>query len=564
MQEEKLERLLGLGRSILSQLDLDTLLEQILDVARELTGARYAAVGVLDDRREQLSRFLTSGIDAETKAVIGDLPRGRGVLGLLISRPEPLRLDDVGMHPESYGFPVGHPPMASFLGVPIMVRGEAWGNLYLTEKEGGPFDDDDERTIGVLADWAAVAVANARAYGAQRSRRDELERGKNAYEATLEISKALAGETDLDIVLELVVKRGRALVRARSVLIGLVEGDEVVVVTAAGQLDRGVIGRRLPLDGSLAGQTIRQGASKRYAGLADSLSFTLREETAADCGLFVPLLLRGRAIGVLAAFDRLEDGPQFGVEDERLMEAFATSAANAVATAQTVAVEGVQRAMHAAEGERRRWARELHDDTLQEIGALRVLLGGALQGGDPEALAEAATHAVDRLASQANVLRAMITDLHPAALDRLGLSAAIEALVSRARDQEELEVTVDADLDYEAGRDAERLSPDIELAVYRLVQEALTNVIRHAEATRVEIELVEAEGQLRVRVTDDGSGFDPEGDPAGFGLLGMRERLGLVGGVVAVESAPGAGTTVRAAVPAIHGETGRSPARLSA
>jgi signal transduction histidine kinase len=403
-------------------------------------------------------------------------------------------------------------------------------------------------------------VTNARAYGAQRTRRDELERGKNAYEATLEISKALAGETDLDVVLELVVKRGRALVRARSVLIGLVEDDEVVVVTAAGQLDRSVTGRRLPLEGSLAGRTIRQGASQRYSGLADSLSFTLREETGADCGLFVPLLLRGRAIGVLAAFDRLEDGPQFGVEDERLMEAFATSAANAVATAQTVAVEGVQRAMHAAEQERRRWARELHDDTLQEIGALRVLLGGAMQTGDADHVAEAVTLAVERLASQANVLRAMITDLHPAALDKLGLAAAIEALIDRARDREGLDVSLTVDLSPGEGR----LAPDTELAAYRFVQEALTNVVRHAGAASVEIDVHEADDHLALRVTNDGHGFDPDADAPGFGLLGMRERVGLSGGRVSVESAVGEGTTIRAGLPAVHVDPGPSVAELSA
>jgi signal transduction histidine kinase len=553
MNPQKLERLLEVGRSLVSELELDALLEQILEVAREVTGARYAAVGVLDERREHLSRFLTSGIDAETKAVIGDLPRGRGVLGMLISRPEPLRLDDVGAHPESYGFPVGHPPMRTFLGVPILVRGEAWGNLYLTEKEGGAFDEEDQQTIGVLADWAAVAVANARDYGAQRSRRDELERGQAAYEATLEISKALAGETDLDVILELVVKRGRALVRARSMLIGLVEGDEIVVVTAAGDLDRTVVGERLPIEGSIAGQTVRLRRSQRISGLADRAAFALRQQTGAQAGIFVPLLLRGRAIGVLSAFDRLDDGPAFGSEDERLIEAFATSAANAVATAQSVAAEGVQKAMQAAEDERRRWARELHDETLQEIGGLRVLLGAAMQTGDTEHIAEAVGHAVERLATQANVLRSLITDLHPAALDKLGLAAAVAALVDRVREREHLDVAAEVDLAYENGRRDDRLVPATELAVYRLVQEAVTNVVRHAGASRVEIAVRESDAEVTVEVRDDGEGFDADADAPGFGLIGMRERIALVGGRVAVQSVPGDGTTVRAVLPARHG-----------
>src|SRR3954453_10022962 len=140
LDDLRLRRLIDAGRGLISNLDVDAILQQLLDVAREVTGARYAAVGVLDDRRQELERFVTAGVDAETHRAIGDLPRGRGILGLLIDDPRPLRLEDVGMHPRSYGFPPGHPPMTTFLGVPVRIRGEAWGNLYLTEKEGGdPF-----------------------------------------------------------------------------------------------------------------------------------------------------------------------------------------------------------------------------------------------------------------------------------------------------------------------------------------------------------------------------------------------------------------------------------------
>src|SRR5918994_7311306 len=146
MDSVRAGRLLEVGRSLIAELDPEAVLDRLLDVAIELTGARYAAIGVLDDRREQLERVLTRGIDEDTHRAIGDLPRGRGVLGVLIRDPRPLRLADVGTHPESYGFPLAHPPMHSFLGVPIVVHGEAWGNLYLTEKEGGDFDDEDEES----------------------------------------------------------------------------------------------------------------------------------------------------------------------------------------------------------------------------------------------------------------------------------------------------------------------------------------------------------------------------------------------------------------------------------
>src|SRR5215204_2002654 len=146
-------RLLEAGRSLVSELDLEVELERLLEIARELTGARYAAIGVLDEQRRSLERFLTSGVDAATHAAIGDLPRGRGILGVLIEDPRPLVLPDVGAHPRSYGFPHAHPPMTTFLGVPLVIRGEAWGNVYLTEKEGGEFGARGVEAVRVLADW---------------------------------------------------------------------------------------------------------------------------------------------------------------------------------------------------------------------------------------------------------------------------------------------------------------------------------------------------------------------------------------------------------------------------
>ena len=164
-RERRLERLIDTGRTLVSELDLEAVLKRVLDEARELTSARFAALGVLDEQGATLERFLTVGIDEETHRSIGDLPRGRGVLGVLIREPRPLRLPDVGKHAKSYGFPLGHPPMKSFLGVPILVRGKPYGNLYLTEKDGGEeFDEQDEEAVVVLADWAAIAIENARGY----------------------------------------------------------------------------------------------------------------------------------------------------------------------------------------------------------------------------------------------------------------------------------------------------------------------------------------------------------------------------------------------------------------
>ena len=258
LDHERLERLLEAGRGLLADLDLGRVLDRLLELARELTGARYAALGILDERRTELEQFLTVGVDEETHRAIGDLPRGRGILGILIEDPEPLRLHEVGAHPRSYGFPPGHPEMRTFLGVPILIRGEAWGNLYLTEKAGGEdFDEADEASVVVLADWAALAIEHARLYEAVDARRKELERAVRGFEATATIARAVGGETDLDRVLELIVKRGRALVEARSVLILLREDDELRVASAAGHvMDREPA--RLPVAGSLVGAALER------------------------------------------------------------------------------------------------------------------------------------------------------------------------------------------------------------------------------------------------------------------------------------------------------------------
>src|SRR3954453_14580617 len=259
MDEVRLRRLLDVGRSLISELEPETVLQRLLEVARELTGARYAAIGVPAERGQGLERFLTAGIDEETHRQIGDLPLGRGVLGVLISDPRPLRLADLGAHPRSYGFPFAHPEMKTFLGVPIVIEGEAWGNLYLTEKAGGEFTQEDEEAAVVLSDWAGIAIANARLYRAVRERRDELERAIHALETTTEISRALGGVTDLDRVLELVVKRSRALIDARSAEIALLDGDEFVVAAVAGEGVERLKGTRLPVSESIAATAFRSG-----------------------------------------------------------------------------------------------------------------------------------------------------------------------------------------------------------------------------------------------------------------------------------------------------------------
>jgi signal transduction histidine kinase len=366
--EAQPERLIEVARALVSDTDLDTTLSKVVSAAIEITGARYGALGVLDEERAGLERFVHHGIDEALVAAIGHLPRGRGVLGLLIEDPRPLRVDDIGGHPRAHGFPAGHPPMRTFLGVPIEIGGEPWGNLYLTEKEdGAPFDEADERNVVTLAGWAAIAIANARSVAA-------------------------------------------------------------------------------------------------------------------------------------------------------------------------------------AEHERRQWARELHDETLQGLAFLRFTLGSTRD--DPQRLREVAPRMLEQIDLEITNLRALISDLRPDLLDETGVEAALEAMTQRmARRSDGVRIELEAS---RFGR--ERLKAPLEIAIYRVVQEAITNAIRHGGAKQISVRLRRSKGWVEATVTDDGSGFDPDDVAPGFGLQGMRERAELARGELEIESEPGRGARIRLRLPLIRAE----------
>jgi len=565
LDENRLRVLIEASRAVVAERELEAVFDRLLQAARHVTGARYAALGVLDEDRKRLADFITVGIDEDRRHEIGDLPRGRGVLGLLISTPAPLRLTDVGSHPRSYGFPQGHPPMDSFLGVPILLRNEVWGILYLTEKEGGPFDEADEESAVVLAAWAAIAIENARLHRRGEERRSELGRSVEALQATTEIARAVGGETQLDRVLELIAKRSRALVEARGLAILLLDGEELVIAAAAGEIPLEAVGSRVAVGDSVAGRVTTTGRSERITDLGNSLRFALADlGVEAVAGLFVPLRFRGGTLGVLEAFDRFE-GPEFSAQDEALLQGAAASAATAVATAQSVERDRLRRSLQAAEEERRRWARELHDDTLQALGGLRVLLSSARRTEDPNVFRQAIDTAVRQIGEEIAGLRALITELRPASLDELGLGSALDALVERMRLVHGLQIETTFDLDRESGRTTQRLDPELETAVYRIIQESLTNAARHARADRVDVSVIQRGGEVNLTVADDGQGFDEDVPSEGFGLTGMRERVALANGRLELSSSP-EGTVVTVSVPVIAAvsQTARGPEGLRA
>src|SRR2546430_1626797 len=241
-ESARLRTLLETGIAISSELSLDGVLQRIVEAAAALTGARYAALGVIDRSRTALERFITTGIDEPTRIAIGDPPHGRGILGVLIREARSLRLHDLQQDHRSVGFPPNHPAMHSFLGVPILLRGVAYGNLYLTEKQGGDaFSEEDEELVTLLAAQAAVAVENARLYETSTAWSRQLE-------SLNEIGNALVGELDLPKLLDLVAKRLRELIDARLVVIALPQADALRVAAAAGDVPEPTIGIRLPRD----------------------------------------------------------------------------------------------------------------------------------------------------------------------------------------------------------------------------------------------------------------------------------------------------------------------------
>jgi two-component system, NarL family, sensor histidine kinase DevS len=545
-REDRFRRLIDVGSTLLSELDLEALLRSVVDAARELTSAEYAALGVLDPDRKELERFIYLGIDDETKRAIGNLPRGRGVLGELIREPTPLRLRNVNEHPRAYGLPPGHPPMRSFLGVPIAIRGETFGNLYMTEKrDGEEFDQEDEEAALTLATWAGIAIENARLYTSLREREAEVQQALRRAETSVDIARTVGGETDVDRVLDLIVKRARALVDARALLVLLARGDHLFVAARAGEAGGEIAELTLPLEVSVYGETMRDRVSRRLEGEGVEGEFSLRERLGAESALVVPLVFRGYAVGTLVAFDREAGGSGFDQEDVRLLQAFAASAATAVATAQTVESERLQQQVEVGERERKRWAQELHDDALQGLAATRISLATALQSEAPDrtrGIEKAAEETVERLEDQINELTRLINDLRPAPLERLGLAGALEVLAEESSERGGLEVETEIEIAHDVTGEEERV-------VYRLVQEALNNVVKHASAKRVSLIARLAGNQARIAVEDDGSGFDASSVSTGHGLTGMRERIELLGGEIEVRSQPARGTRIMARVP---------------
>jgi PAS domain S-box-containing protein len=409
-------------------------------------------------------------------------------------------------------------------------------DLHARRKDGSEFPCEISLST-VATDGGMMALASIRDITDRRRDRDDLRRAVRRLQAATEVAVAVGGETDLERVLEAIVERGRALVEARALIILLREGDELVVAATAavaGGLDPKVTHLKFKIE---------EASEEILLGRIRGADLGTAEKGRA---LIAPLLFRNQSLGVVVALDHIGDPGHFNDEHQRMLEAFAASAATGVATARSMAEERLQNTIAAAEQERGRWARELHDETLQSLAVLRMRLASALREESPDELHETGQEAVQQIDDEIVKLRRLITELRPASLDTIGLEAALYALAQQH--QQAGKIWIDCNLEL-AREPEERPAALLETAVYRLVQEALNNVSKHSTAQRAELRVREFPTHMEIEVSDDGVGFEPSLVREGFGLVGMRERAALLGGTLRVDSERGSGTRIRAEIP---------------
>ena len=528
-------RLLEAALALSSELELPVILQRIVDLAVQLTGARYGALGVLG-RDGNITEFITIGVSDAERAAIGHIPVGRGILGVLIDDAVPLRLRDLADDPRSVGFPPHHPPMRSFLGVPVSARGQVFGNLYLTEKQGTEaFTDDDERALVVLAAQAGAAIQNARLYEETRDRARRLE-------AIREVAAAILAGGHVDAVLGLVARNARALVGADLASVAVpAEPGELRVAAADGLHAEQLLGSSFPVQGSVSGEVVRTGKTVVLADAAGDgrVGQPVLRTGGFGPALFAPLAVRGQVLGTLLVANAT-GGQPFGEADVQLAETLAEQAAVAVEHAR------LQQQLHrlAVLEDRERIAKELHDGVIQALFAVGLgLQGTAAFTHDPD-LAQRLGGAVEELDRVIRDLRNYIFGLRPGILADRQLDQALHGLAEEL--QERTGVVTVVQVDPEAAAELAGVAAE----VVQLAREALANVGRHAQAATCRLSLYRDGDLVVLEVDDDGRGFDPASvRPGGQGLGNLRERASALGGHTRIHSRAGEGTRVLVTIP---------------
>lgn len=528
---DQLHGLLDAVVSVASDLELSTVLRRIVEAATTLVDAGYGALGVIGPDRT-LSEFIFVGMPEDAVETIGHLPEGRGILGLLIDEPRPIRLDRLSDHPASYGFPPGHPPMHSFLGVPVRVRDDVFGNLYLTEKRGGAaFTADDEAVVQALAAAAGVAIDNARLYAESRQRMGWLE-------ATGEITAALLSGQDPDEVLQLVAERAAEIAGADVTALALPQADgSLIFEFAAGAAADRLRGARAN-PSSLTVQVMTTGQPLVVADLTVESPHTsiLVEEAGVGPAMFVPLGTRDRLLGTLAIGNHA-GGTQFGPDDLHLVSSFAAQAALALQMADARR----QERQLAVYQDRDRIARDLHDHVIQRIFATGMLLDGVGRQIDSPDVQARLRRAVDDLDETIRDVRTTIFALQREERGQATVRTRVMDVIRQAGEAlpNEPTVTMSGAIDALVG---EKVAEHLLAAV----REGVSNAVRHGKAAHVRVSLVAAD-ELALEVVDDGVGFAP-GDRRS-GLANLEERARALGGSMEIHSKGGSGTTLVWRVP---------------
>ena len=522
---------LAAGRS------LDELLTRIAEIARDLGGARYAALGVLGSTRERRLRlFVTTGISEQEAARIGDPPTGRGVLGLLIDHPEPVRLHDIDAHPQSYGFPANHPPMHSFLGVPVRTGEKIFGNLYLAEKiGGGDFTPADEEIVIALAAAAGVAIENALLH-------EEAVRRERWLDARAQISSALLGEVDRVTALQLVADLARDVAEADLAWVLMGPDPELldVAVVASGSATRPT-----GLETPEAAAAVRAGVPRALEdsgipGLGPAVLVPL-------AGLTDPQLASGVAavgdaaetaetVGVLALAWRPEVAERAAEVDLALAREFAEQVALAIRLARN----RYDRERLAVYEDRDRIGRDLHDIVIQRLFAIGLRLQGGLKWTEDPRLTERIDEAVDEIDTTIRDIRRTIFELgtRPRSGD---LQTRVTRLVDRAAASLKIRPTVSFE-----GPIRLTVPPPLAEEVLAVLREALSNTARHARASEASVELIAGQ-ELVLRVRDNGVGVPA--DAVESGLTNLRRRASAHGGRCTVTPVEPSGTLLEWAVP---------------
>lgn len=533
--QDRVHSLLEAVMSVGQDMDLPQVLRRIVDAAVVLVDAEYGALGVVEGNG--LSQFLTSGLTQEQVAAIGPYPSGHGILGELIRHPEPLRLSEISEHPASYGFPAHHPPMHSFLGVPIRVREEVFGNLYLTQKRGGAdFDGEDETVLRTLAVAAGVAIENARLYKAATDRQRWLEANARV------VRDLLSGAAETD-VLHQIVHHGQEILGADLGVLALPAGSgkELRVTIASGLDAQAHHDLVLPRQGSFMGAALAAGHPLTSAEIQKDPRVTAGPPRWQGIGpvVAVPMSSGGQARGVLLFGRREQSLPFDDTEVEPLM-AFAGQAALAMELAERRrAAEQV-----ALLEDRDRIARDLHDLAIQRLFATGMTLQSSLRFVQHPQATERVMRAVDDLDETIKIIRSTIFGLRSRDAQHApqGLRARVAATVERAAGplgfapSLQLSGLIDTDVPPAVGDD-----------ILAVLAEALSNTARHAHATGVQVELTVTAGEVTLTVTDDGIGLPPDGRRSG--LANLAERAAHHAGHFTAAPAPAGGTRLAWSAP---------------